>query len=89
VTTIWVISPGPVATKCHSSDLLISPTSLAKIGTDPHKYLLITQHTEAVTKGTLEILECSWMSSSSFCRAYDVDISSLYIYVELGRSHVK
>jgi hypothetical protein len=40
VTTIQVISLVPVATKHYCSDLLISPTSLAQSGTDPHKYLL-------------------------------------------------
>jgi hypothetical protein len=31
---------GPIAMKGPSSDLPISPTSLAQSGTDPHKYLL-------------------------------------------------
>jgi hypothetical protein len=44
-----VISPGPVGTKSRNSDLPISPTSLAEIGTDPQKYLLTTQHIEVVT----------------------------------------
>jgi hypothetical protein len=61
---------GAIATKGHNNDLLISLTSLVEIRTDPHKYLLIIQHIEAVTKGTLDILECSWMPYSSFCRAY-------------------
>jgi hypothetical protein len=56
VTTIRVISLGPIATKGHNSDLPISPTSLTKIGTGPHKYLLTTQHIQTATKGTLEIL---------------------------------
>jgi hypothetical protein len=91
-----VISPGPVATKGHNSDLPISPTSLAEIGTDPHKYLLTTQHIAVMTTGTLELLECLWASPCSFCRAYTVAISNLHrlhicptSLAELGRSHVK
>jgi hypothetical protein len=78
-TTIRVISSRPVATKGHNIDLPISLTSLIEIRTDPHKYLLTKQHIETVTKGTPENLECRWMMSSSFCRAYTVDISSLYM----------
>jgi hypothetical protein len=76
--TIRMISLGPFATKGHSSDLLISPTSLAQSGTDPHKYLLTTQQIEAVTTDSLEILDYMWMMSSSFCRAPCVSISSLH-----------
>jgi hypothetical protein len=57
--TIRVISPEPVATKGHNSDLLISLTSLAQSETDPHKYLLTTQKIEAVTTDSLEILDYS------------------------------
>jgi hypothetical protein len=65
-----VISPGLVTTKGHSSDLPISSTSFAEINTNPHKYLLATQHITAVTTDTREILMCSWTPSSSFCIAY-------------------
>jgi hypothetical protein len=73
--TIRVISLGSIATKSHNSDLPMSPTSLAQSGTDPHKYLLTTPKIEVLTTDSLEILDYSWMSSSSFCRAYSVDIS--------------
>jgi hypothetical protein len=75
---IQVISHRLVATKGHNSDLLISITSLAEIGTGPHKYLLTIWHIEAWNNGILDILECSWIPSSSFYRVYSVDISSLY-----------
>jgi hypothetical protein len=65
-TAIRVISPRPVATKSHISDLLISLTSLAQSGADPHKYLLTTQQIEAATTDSLEILDYSWTLSSSF-----------------------
>jgi hypothetical protein len=65
-----VISPGPIPTKGHNSDLPISPTSLAEIGTDQHKYLLTTQYITAVITDTQEIPMCSWTPSSYFCRAY-------------------
>jgi hypothetical protein len=77
-TVIQVISLGPIAIKRHSSDLPISPTSLTESVTDPHKYLLTTLQIEAVTKDSLEILDYSWTPSSSFCRAYSVDIIILY-----------
>jgi hypothetical protein len=73
VTVILVISLRPIATKDNNSYLLISSTLLAEIRIDLDKYLLITQHIEVVTKGTLEILKCS-----SFCRAYTVVINNLY-----------
>jgi hypothetical protein len=75
---IWVISPRPVATKGHSSDLPISPTSLVQSETSPHKYLLTTPQIEAVTMDSLEILDYSWTPSSSISRAYSVDITILY-----------
>jgi hypothetical protein len=75
---IRVISPEPVATKGHNSDLPISPTLLAQSEIDPHKYLLTTPQIEAVTMDILEILDYSRTPSSSFCRAYSVDISILY-----------
>jgi hypothetical protein len=78
-TAIRVIPPRPIANKGHNNDLLISLTSLAQSGTDPYKYLLTTQLIEVVTMNSLEILDYSWMSSSSFCRAYSVDISTLYM----------
>jgi hypothetical protein len=53
-----VILLGPVATKGHNSDILISPTLLIEIVIDTHKYLLITQHIAAVTTDTQEILMC-------------------------------
>jgi hypothetical protein len=68
----------PITTHGHNSDLWISPTSLTQSGTDPYKYLLTTQQIEVVTTDSLEILDYSWMPSSSFCRAYSVDISILY-----------
>jgi hypothetical protein len=58
--------------------LPISLTSLAQSGTDPHKFLLITQQIVAATTDNLEILDYLWTPSLSFCRAYSVDISSLY-----------
>jgi hypothetical protein len=76
--TIWVISLEPIATKGHNSDLPMSPTSLAQNETDRHKYLLTTQQIDAVTTNSLEILDYSWTSSSSFYRAHNIDISSLY-----------
>jgi hypothetical protein len=72
---IRVISPEPVATKGHNSDLPISPTLLAQSEIDPHKYLLTTPQIEVVT---MDILDYSRTPSSSFCRAYSVDISILY-----------
>jgi hypothetical protein len=73
-----VISPGPIATNGHSSNLLISPTLFEQSGTDQHKYLLTTLQIEAVTTDNLEILHYSWTLSSAFCRVYSVDISILH-----------
>jgi hypothetical protein len=73
-----VISPRPVATKGHNNDLSISPTSLEQRGTDPHKYFLTTLQIEAVTMDNLEILDYSWMPSSTFCSVYSVEISILH-----------
>jgi hypothetical protein len=78
VTANQVISPRPDATKGHSSDLSINPTSLTQSGTDPHKYLLTTLKIEVVTTNNLEILDYLWMSSSAFCKVYSVDITILY-----------
>jgi hypothetical protein len=83
-----MISPGPVATKGHSSDLPISHTSLVQSGTDTHKYFLTTLQIEVVPTDNIEIIDYSWMLSSAFCRVYSVDISILYT-TNLGEADVK
>jgi hypothetical protein len=64
--TIRVISPGPIATMGHCSDLQINSTSLIQSGTDPHKYLLRTLQIEVVPTDNLEILDYPWTTSSPF-----------------------